>query len=386
MNLHEYQAKALFSQYGIPVSPGKVIQAPEEAVHAAQELGGHSWVIKAQIHSGGRGKAGGVRRVASFVEIEETARALLGTRLVTGQSIQEGLPVDRLLVEAVQEIRRELYVGALVDRAESRIVLMASRAGGVDIEEVARTQPEAILTTYVHPAAGLQPYQARKLAFGIGLQGDQIKVFGRLLSGLYQLFTQQDASLAEINPLAVTSGDALLVLDAKLNIDDNALFRQPQIAEMRDVAQEDLRESQARAHDLNYISLDGNIGCMVNGAGLAMATMDLVKLKGGKPANFLDVGGSTTAQRVAEAFKLILSDAKVEAILVNIFGGIVRCDLIARGIIQAIGQVHMTVPLVVRLAGTNAEQGRVMLRDSGLDVITAADLSEAAERVVTAVG
>lgn len=340
-------------------------------------------MVKAQVHSGGRGKAGGVKLVQSLVEVEETAKSLLGSRLVTRQSGPQGLPVNQVLVEAVRPIEREMYLGALVDRACQRIIFMASTAGGMDIEEVARETPEKILTVHVDPITGVMPYQCRKLAFGLGLQGKQVGAFAKIMMALGRLFVDVDAGLVEINPLVVTGDGELMALDAKINLDDNAIGRHPDLAAQRDASQEDAKETEARKHDLNYISLDGNIGCMVNGAGLAMATMDLVQLKGGSPANFLDVGG-TTAERVAEAFKLILSDDKVKSILVNIFGGIVRCDLIAEGIIRAVEQVGIAIPVVVRLEGTNAQQGRKMLAESGLSLIAAADLSEAAEKVVAA--
>jgi len=384
MNLHEYQAKALFAEYGIPVPPGEVAETPAKAVEAARRLGGTLWVVKAQAHTGGRGKAGGVKLAHGPEEVEAAADELIGMRLVTKQTGPAGLPVRKVLVEAGSDIERELYLGALLDRSRSRITFMASQAGGMNIEEVAAETPEKILTTVVDPAAGLQPYQARLLGFGLGLAGEQLKAFGRILSGLYRLYLERDVSLIEINPLVVTASGELLALDAKINIDDNALYRQPAIREMRDLSQEDPREAEAAEHDLNYISLDGNIGCMVNGAGLAMATMDLVKLEGGEPANFLDVGGGTTAERVTEAFKLILSDEKVKAVLVNIFGGIVRCDLIAEGIIAAARNIDIEVPVVVRLQGTNHEQGLAMLAESGLDFITEEDFTEAARKAVAA--
>ncbi len=386
MNLHEYQSKALFSEYGIPVPAGEVAASPQEAVEAAGRLGGELWVIKAQAHTGGRGKAGGVKLARTLEEVEAAARELIGMRLVTRQTGPAGLPVHKVLVEQGSDIEREFYLGALLDRARSRITFMASRAGGMNIEEVAAETPEQILSTVVDPAAGLQPFQARYLGFGLGFSGDQLKRFGRILSGLYRLYLDKDASLIEINPLVVTAGGELLALDAKLNIDDSALYRQPVIREMRDISQEDPREAEAAEHDLNFISLDGDIGCMVNGAGLAMATMDLVKLEGGEPANFLDVGGGTTAERVTEAFKLILSDDKVRAVLVNIFGGIVRCDLIAEGIIAAARNIEITVPVVVRLQGTNHEKGLAMLAESGLEFITEEDFTEAARKAVAAAG
>ncbi len=385
MNLHEYQSKQLFEKYGIPVSQGHPASSVSEARKAAQSLGGDRWVVKAQVHAGGRGKVGGVVLVDSLDQVETEAERLLGSMLVTKQTGEPGLPINMVLVEEPTAIARELYLSVLVDRATRRVLFMASPAGGMNIEEVAEETPEQIHTITVDPAAGLQGYQARKLAFALGLEGGQIREFQKFMHGLYILFTHSDASLVEINPLVVTEAGNLIALDAKINIDGNATYRQPEILAMRDISQEDPREAAAAEHDLNYITLDGNIGCMVNGAGLAMATMDLVQLKGGTPANFLDVGGGTTAERVAEAFKLILSDEKVEGVLVNIFGGIVRCDLIAEGIIAAVKEVDIKVPLVVRLEGTNAPQGLEILANSGLAITTAADLNEAAEKVVALV-
>ncbi len=384
MNLHEYQAKALFSEYGIPVPEGKAVSTPSDARAAAQALGGGIWVVKAQAHTGGRGKAGGVILAKSLDEVEAAAEEILGMTLVTKQTGPEGLPVNQVLVEQGSNIARELYLGALLDRACSRITFMASTEGGMNIEEVAEATPEKILTTVIDPAAGLQPYQCRKLAFGLGLEGDQIKQFGKIMMGLYRFYMEKDVSLIEINPLIVTSEGDLMALDAKINIDSNALYRHQDIVALRDPSQEDEKEAAAAKHDLNYITLDGSIGCMVNGAGLAMATMDMVKLQGGDPANFLDVGGGATAERVTEAFKLILSDNKVKTVLVNIFGGIVRCDLIAEGVITAAKNVGIEVPVVVRLEGTNAEQGLKMLEESGLDFITATDFAEAAKKAVAA--
>jgi len=386
MNLHEYQAKQLFMSHHIPVPEGRPASTPGEAQEVAQALGGGRWVVKAQVHAGGRGKAGGVALVDSPQQVREAAQRMLGSRLVTKQTGGAGLPVHAVLVERPTGIARELYLSALVDRARRCIVFMASAAGGMYIEAVAASSPEKILTTHVHPAAGLQGYQCRRIAFGLGLEGAQVRQLQQLMAGIYDLVTACDASLVEVNPLVVAEGGELVALDAKINLDDNALFRQQALAALRDVTQEDEREAAAREHDLNYITLDGNIGCMVNGAGLAMATMDLVKLHGGEPANFLDVGGGTTAERVAEAFKLILSDPKVQAVLVNIFGGIVRCDLIAQGILQAVREVGIEVPVVVRLEGTNAEQGLELLRQSGLQIATASDLTAAAEQVVQAAG
>ena len=386
MHLHEHQAKRLFADYGIPVPAGRVLDSPALAAAVAGELGGDAWVVKAQVHAGGRGKGGGVRRVGSTEELEQVAGELLGSRLVTRQTGPQGLPVNSVLVEETVALAREFYLGMLVDRARERIAIMVSASGGMDIEAIAANDPEAIHTEIVAPAAGLQPFQCRNLAFALGLQGGQVAAFTRLLGGAWRLLNAVDASLLEINPLAVTGDGDLLALDAKLDIDDNALFRQESLAALHDPDQEDSREQAARSHGLNYITLDGNIACMVNGAGLAMATMDLIKLHGGMPANFLDVGGTATAQRVAEAFKLILSDDHVRAILVNIFGGIVRCDLIAEGILQAIGEVHVDIPVVVRLEGTNARQGRAMIEASGLNVLTASDLTGAAKQAVAAAG
>jgi succinyl-CoA synthetase beta subunit len=384
MNLHEYQSKQLFAKQGIPVPAGKPASSVFEAREAAQALRGERWVVKAQVHAGGRGKAGGVVLVDSLDQVEVEADRLLGGRLVTKQTGEAGLPINTLLIEEPTDIGRELYLSALVDRASRRILFMASSAGGMNIEEVAAQTPEKIHTILVDPVAGLQGYQCRKLAFHLELEGGQVRAFQKLMHGLYNLFAESDASLVEVNPLVVTTAGDLIALDAKINLDDNAFYRQPDLIAMRDISQEDEREAAAKEHDLNYITLDGNIGCMVNGAGLAMATMDLVQLHGGEPANFLDVGGGTTAERVAEAFKLILSDHKVQAVLVNIFGGIVRCDLIADGIIQAVQEVEINVPVVVRLEGTNASEGLEKLAASGLAISTAADLTEAAQQVVAA--
>ncbi len=384
MNLHEYQAKELFQCHGIPVPRGQVAGTPAEAREGARSLGGARWVVKAQVHAGGRGKAGGVVLVDSIERVEAEAERLLGSRLRTHQSGADGLPVTSVLIEEPTDIGRELYMSLLVDRAARRIAFMASAAGGMDIEAVAAETPEKLLFTHVAPSAGLMPWQCRRVGFGLGLDKAQRAALQGLMQGLYRLFESSDASLVEINPLVVTAAGELIALDAKINLDDNALYRQPALAALRDASQEDERELAAAAHELNYISLDGNIGCMVNGAGLAMATMDLVQLHGGRPANFLDVGGGTTAERVSEAFKLILSDAKVEAVLVNIFGGIVRCDLIAEGIIRAVREVDIRVPLVVRLEGTNAPRGLELLAESGLSLQTAASLAEAADKVVAA--
>jgi succinyl-CoA synthetase beta subunit len=382
MHLHEYQAKRLFSKYGIPVPAGQMLERSDDIAALIGTSGGPAWVVKAQVHAGGRGKGGGVRRVEDEHSLREAVDAMLGSRLVTRQTDAEGLPVNCVLVEQTVSIAREIYFGMLVDRAQERVVLMASAAGGMDIESVVASDPDAILTETVNPAAGLQGYQCRNLAFALGLEGKQVNAFSKLLAAAYRLLLECDASLLEINPLVVTLDGELLALDAKVDLDDNAVFRHPQLAGLRDDSQEDARENAARQHGLNYIRLHGNIACMVNGAGLAMATMDLIKLHGGMPANFLDVGGGATAEKVAEAFKLILSDPQVEAILINIFGGIVRCDLIAEGILQAIDEVDVTVPVVVRLEGTNAEAGLALIEQSSLDVLTASDLTEAADKVV----
>ncbi len=382
MNLHEYQAKALFKRFDIPVPGGLLASSVDEVRARVAELGGGKTVIKAQVHAGARGKAGGVKLVNDADEAAAVAEALLGTQLVTIQTGPEGLPVNSVYVEEPSAIARELYLSMLVDRGHECVAIMVSPDGGMDIEKVAEETPERIRTMYIHPAAGLQGYQVRELGFFLGLSGAQIKEFGKILAGLYRIFTDCDASLVEINPLIVTEDDHLLPLDGKLNMDDNALFRQPDIAAQRDESQEEEAERIASKHDLNYVTLEGNIGCMVNGAGLAMATMDLVKLHGGKPANFLDVGGGTTKERVAEAFKLITSTGDVKAILVNIFGGIVRCDLIAEGIIAAVEEVGLKIPVVARLEGTNVERGRELLANSGYNIIPATDLTMAAQTAV----
>ncbi len=384
MNLHEYQSKRLFADYGIPVPRGIPAQSANAAVDAAKKLGGELWVVKAQVHAGGRGKAGGVKLARTLNEVHAYADAMLGTTLVTHQTGAEGLPVNVVYVEEGSEIDRELYLSMLVDREVSRVSFIASAAGGMDIEKVAVETPEKIFSVAVAPDAGLQDYQARQLAFGLGLDKKQMRQFGDLIKRLYQLYLDSDASLIEVNPLITSKAGDVIALDGKINIDGSALFRQPKIAELRDTSQEDEAERRAAQHDLNYVSLDGNIACMVNGAGLAMATMDLIKLHGGEPANFLDVGGGATAERVAEAFKLILSNSKVAAILVNIFGGIVRCDDIAAGIISAVKDVGVSVPVVVRLEGTNVNEGRQLLADSGLHIIGAEDLTDAAQKVVAA--
>ena len=384
MNLHEYQAKALFAEYGLPVSKGQAVDTPEQAAAAATDIGGDRWVVKAQVHAGGRGKAGGVKLVNSAEEAAAFAEQWLGKKLVTYQTDAEGQPVSKILVESCTDIDQELYLGAVLDRATRRVVFMASTEGGVEIEKVAEETPEKILKASIDPLTGAQAYQGRDLAFRLGLQGAQIKQFTQLFMGLAALFQDLDLALLEINPLVITSEGNLHCLDGKINIDSNALYRQPKLQAMHDPSQEDEREAQAAKWELNYVALDGNIGCMVNGAGLAMGTMDIVQLHGGRPANFLDVGGGATRERVSEAFKIILSDQNVAAVLVNIFGGIVRCDLIAEGVIGAVEEVGVKVPVVVRLEGNNAELGREVLASSGLNIIAADSLSDAAEKVVVA--
>ncbi len=384
MNLHEYQAKSLFQDHGITILPGKPATTPEEAAANARALGGDAWLVKAQVHAGGRGKAGGVKFAKSVDEVQAAAAALLGTQLITKQSAPDGQPVNVVLVDSAADIAHELYLGAVVDRASRRVAFMASLAGGMDIEEVAATTPEKIITVSIDPVLGIQDYQCRLMGFALGLDAAQRKQLTTFLKGLYKLFIDKDLSLVEINPLAILGDGSLAALDGKINVDDNALYRQT-IAEWRDPTQEDEKERKAQEFDLNYVTLEGNIACMVNGAGLAMATMDIIKLSGGEPANFLDVGGGATAQRVAEAFKIIVSDGNVEAILVNIFGGIVRCDLIAEGIIEAVKEVGVEVPVVVRLEGTNVDEGKKLLADSGLAITSAENLADAAKKVVAAV-
>ncbi len=384
MNLHEYQAKSLFRAYGIPVPAGEPAKTPEKAFEVAQTLGGNRWVVKAQVHSGGRGKGGGVKLAEDLETVKTLAKAMLGTHLITHQTGPKGLPIETVLIEEVRPFERELYLSALVDRGSARIVFMGSAAGGMDIELVAEETPEKILTTTLHPAAGFQPFKAREMAEALGLQGDQVKALENLMRAMVRLLEDKDLSQVEINPLIVTKEGALQALDAKISVDDNALFLHPDLRDLRDLGQEDATESKAREHDLSYVTLDGTIGCMVNGAGLAMATLDVIKLHGGEPANFLDVGGGTTASKVAEAFKLILSDHKVKVLLVNIFGGIVRCNLIAEGIIQAVQDVGVRIPIIVRLEGTNAEEGRALLEASGLALMTAMDLDDAAKKAVEA--
>jgi len=386
MNLHEYQGKQLFAQYGLPVSTGVAAKTAEEAAAAADTIGGDRWVVKAQVHAGGRGKAGGVKLVSSKEEIKAFAEQWLGKNLVTYQTDENGQPVSRILVESCTDIASELYLGAVVDRSSRRVVFMASTEGGVEIEKVAEETPEKILKATIDPLTGAQPYQGRELAFKLGLQGDQIKQFTKIFMGLAKLFVEKDLALIEINPLVIKEDGDLHCLDAKIGVDGNSVYRHKDLQEMHDPSQEDAREAEAAEWDLNYVALDGNIGCMVNGAGLAMGTMDMVALHGGFPANFLDVGGGATKERVAHAFKLILSDEKVKAVLVNIFGGIVRCDMIAEGIIGAVKEVGVNVPVVVRLEGTNADLGKKVLGESGLDIIAAESLTDAAVQAVKAAG
>jgi len=384
MNLHEYQGKQLFAEYGLPVSKGIAVDTPEAAADAAKEIGGDKWVVKAQVHAGGRGKAGGVKLVDSPAEAQEFAANWLGKNLVTYQTDANGQPVSKILVETCTDIANELYLGAVVDRSTRRIVFMASTEGGVEIEKVAEETPEKILKAIVDPMTGAQPYQGRELAFKLGLQGDQIKQFTKIFLGLAKMFQEKDLALLEINPLVITDEQNLHCLDAKVVIDGNAVYRHKDLQGMHDPSQEDEREAHAAEWDLNYVALDGTIGCMVNGAGLAMGTMDIVALHGGFPANFLDVGGGATKERVTEAFKLILADDKVKTVLVNIFGGIVRCDLIAEGIIGAVKEVGVNVPVVVRLEGNNADLGSKLLAESGLDIIAATSLTDAAQQAVKA--
>ena len=386
MNLHEYQAKQLFAEYGLPVSTGIAVDNGPDAKAAAEKIGGDKWVVKAQVHAGGRGKAGGVRLVDSPAEAQAFAEEWLGKNLITYQTDANGQPVSKILVESCTDIAQELYLGAVVDRATRRVVFMASTEGGVEIEKVAEETPEKILKAIIDPMTGAQPFQGRDLAFRLGLNSGQVKQFTSLFLGLAKLFEDFDLALLEINPLVITAEGNLHCLDGKINIDSNAMYRQPKLREMHDPSQEDAREAHAAEWELNYVALDGNIGCMVNGAGLAMGTMDIVQLHGGSPANFLGVGGGATKERVTEAFKIILSDTNVKAVLVNIFGGIVRCDLIAEGIIGAVHEVGVAVPVVVRLEGNNAELGRKVLSDSGLNIIAATSLTDAAEKVVAAAG
>jgi succinyl-CoA synthetase beta subunit len=385
MNIHEYQAKSLMAKFGVAVPRGAVAYTPDEAVEAANQLGGSVWVVKAQIHAGGRGKAGGVKVVKSVEAARAAAKELLGKILVTHQTGPSGKEVKRVYVEEGCDIRRELYLGLLIDRATSRVTCMASTEGGTEIEEVAASTPEKIIKVAIDPATGIMPYHARRIAFGLGLEGGQVGAAVKFITAMYKAFTELDASIVEINPLVITGQGEVLALDAKLSFDDNALYRHKDVEELRDEDEEDPAELEAGKHGLNYIKLAGNIGCMVNGAGLAMATMDIIKLYGGEPANFLDVGGGATKERVTTAFKLILSDPNVEGILVNIFGGIMRCDVIAEGVVAAAREVSLHVPLVVRLEGTNVELGKKILRESGLPIVSADNLADAAEKIVKAV-
>jgi succinyl-CoA synthetase beta subunit len=385
MNIHEYQAKEIFRQYGVAVPRGIVAKTPEEAVKAAKELGGKIWVVKAQAHTGGRGKAGGVAVCKTEAEVKAAAEKIIGMTLVTKQTGPEGLPVPSVLVEEGSNIERELYVGIILDRATSQLVMMASTEGGMDIEEVAEHTPEKILKEQINPIVGLMPFQARNLAFKLGLEGEQVGKAVKFMMALYNVYVDKDVSIIEINPLVVTKENDVLALDAKINFDGNALFRHKDIAAMQDESQEDAKEVEAQKFNLNYISLDGNIACMVNGAGLAMATMDIIKHFGGEPANFLDVGGGATEETVTAAFKILLSDDKVKGILVNIFGGIMKCDVIARGIVAAAKNVDLNVPLVVRLEGTNVDAGKKILAESGLPITPADSLADAAKKIVGAV-
>ncbi|HLU13857.1 MAG TPA: ADP-forming succinate--CoA ligase subunit beta [Arenimonas sp.] len=384
MNFHEYQAKQLFAEYGIAVPAGRVARTPEEAVDAAKAIGGDFWVVKAQIHAGGRGKAGGVKLAKTLDQVREYAKGMLGTRMATYQTAGVELPVDSVLVTQATNIAKELYLSVLVDRSAKAITFIASAEGGVEIEKVAETNPDAIKTVHVNYVQGLQPYQCRELGFSLGLSAKQVNQLTKIMLGLFRLFNEKDLALVELNPLAILDNGDLAVLDGKINSDDNASFRHPELTAMRDIRQEDETEVLASQHDLNYVTMDGNIGCMVNGAGLAMATMDVIKLNGGAPANFLDVGGGANKERVTEAFKLILRDPDVKAIFVNIFGGIVRCDMIAEGIIAAVKEVDVKVPVVVRLEGTNVEKGKEILKNSGLAIIPADDINDGAKKAVAA--
>jgi succinyl-CoA synthetase beta subunit len=385
VNIHEYQAKQLLRDFGVAVLRGGVATSPEEAVKVAEGLGGPVWVVKAQIHAGGRGKGGGVKVVKSLEDVRAEARRMLGMTLITPQTGPKGKAVHRVYIEDGCDIAREIYLGMLIDRATSRVTVMASAEGGMEIEEVAATHPEKIIRVAIDPALGLMPFHARKIAYGLGLQGNQVGSAIKFLTAMYKAFLQLDASVVEINPLVVTKAGEVIALDAKMNFDDNALFRHKDVEALRDESEEDPTEREASRHELNYIKLDGSIGCMVNGAGLAMATMDIIKLHGGEPANFLDVGGGATRERVTTAFKLILSDQNVRGILVNIFGGIMRCDIIAEGVVAAAREVRLEVPLVVRLEGTNVELGKKILKESGLPIVSADNLADAAEKVVRAV-
>jgi succinyl-CoA synthetase beta subunit len=385
MNFHEYQAKQLFAEYGIAVPAGRVARTPEEAVDAAKAIGGSFWVVKAQIHAGGRGKAGGVKLARTYDEVREYAKGMLGTKMATYQSAGIALPVDCVLVTEATDIAQELYLSVLVDRSSRAITFIASADGGVEIEKTAVENPDAIKTLHVNYVQGLQPYQCREMGFGLGLNAKQVGQLTRIMLGLFRLFNEKDLALVELNPLAILTNGDLAVLDGKINSDDNATFRHPELAAMRDIRQEDETEVLASQHDLNYVTMEGNIGCMVNGAGLAMATMDVIKLNGGEPANFLDVGGGANKERVTEAFKLILRDDDVKAIFVNIFGGIVRCDMIAEGIIAAVKEVDVKVPVIVRLEGTNVEKGKEILKNSGLAIIPADDINDGAKKAVASV-
>ena len=385
MNLHEYQSKDLFREYGIPVPQGYIARSADEAMSVSKRLDGDLWVIKAQIHSGGRGKVGGVKIAKTIDEVSRFSKEMLGKKMVTNQTGPDGLPVNSVYVESASEIQKEIYLSILLDRENEMISFVASKAGGMNIEEVAEKEPESILKITINPALGLMPFQTRELIEGLELDKKQGKEFSKITKKMYALFLDKDASLIEVNPLIITKKGELLALDAKINIDTNALFRQSDLLSLRDSSQEDLSENNAAEKGLNYISLDGDIACMVNGAGLAMATMDLIKLHGGEPANFLDVGGGATAEKVSFALKLILSNKNVKAILVNIFGGIVRCDLIAEGVIEAVKEIDVKVPVIVRLEGTNVEKGRVLLKESGLKILSASDLTDAAKKAVAAV-
>ena len=385
MNFHEYQAKQLFAEYGIAVPAGRVARTPEEAVDAAKAIGGDFWVVKAQIHAGGRGKAGGVKLAKTYDEVRDYAKGMLGTKMATYQSAGVALPVDSVLVTQATDIAQELYLSVLVDRSSKAITFIASADGGVEIEKTAVENPDAIKTLHVNYVQGLQPYQCRDMGFALGLNAKQVGQLTKIMLGLFRLFNEKDLALVELNPLAILTNGDLAVLDGKINSDDNATFRHPELAAMRDIRQEDETEVLASQHDLNYVTMEGNIGCMVNGAGLAMATMDVIKLNGGEPANFLDVGGGANKERVTEAFKLILRDPDVKAIFVNIFGGIVRCDMIAEGIIAAVKEVDVKVPVIVRLEGTNVEKGKELLRSSGLAITPADDLNDGASKAVAAI-
>src|SRR5438876_4098951 len=384
MDIHEYQAKELLAGFGVRVPKGGVAYSADQAVYRATEIGGSRWVVKAQIHSGARGKAGGIQLCASDVDVRRAAKELLGTTLVTMQTGPDGLPVHRVLVEEALPIARELYVGLVLDRKRERIVVVAHPHGGMEIEEIAQREPAAIVREEVEPAVGMQAFQARELAFGLGLAPPQVSQAVAILLGAYRAFRELDATMVELNPLVLTTDGRVFALDVKMSFDDNALFRRPNVAELRDYAQEDPRDAEAAEHGLNYVALEGDIGCIINGAGLAMATMDMIKHAGGEPANFLDIGGGASPDRVAAAFRLVLSDKNVRAVLVNVFAGINRCDWVAEGVVQAVRDVHVTVPLVVRLAGTNVEEGRRILKESGLPIITTDTLAEAADRVVAA--